>query len=89
MGSDRTPPRHGSMYFLREQEGQYEGSKIGGVREGRGQLVWSNGDRYSGDFQNGLRHGQGATIYYKMNGEKIDKRRVFLVRSRTERIILS
>lgn len=44
------------------QEGTYDGETKGGVREGRGRLVWSNGDTYLGDFHNGLRHGQGATI---------------------------
>lgn len=42
------------------QEGEYGGETKGGVREGKGQLVWSNGDTYQGDFHNGLRHGQGV-----------------------------
>eukprot|EP00904_Undaria_pinnatifida_P010446 jgi/Undpi1/6531/HiC_scaffold_20.g09010.m1 len=41
------------------QEGHYTGATKGGVREGKGRLVWTNGDTYTGDFHNGLRHGQG------------------------------
>ena len=40
-------------------EGEYTGSLVEGVREGKGQLEWSNGDYYEGDFKNGLRHGHG------------------------------
>lgn len=35
--------------------GEYEGELKEGVREGTGKLIWSNGDRYCGEFKNGLR----------------------------------
>ena len=47
-------------------QGEYEGELKGGVREGEGTLVWSNGDRYVGSFKNGLRHGKG--MYQDKNG---------------------
>ena len=35
-----------------------------GERHGPGELLWSNGDKYVGNFYHGLRHGQG-TLYFK------------------------
>jgi hypothetical protein len=36
--------------------GEYEGDLKEGVREGTGKLTWSNGDKYTGEFKNGLRY---------------------------------
>lgn len=36
-----------------------------GVRDGEGVLEWSNGDKYEGEFKNGLRHGHGVLIECK------------------------
>ena len=35
-----------------------------GERHGPGELLWSNGDKYVGNFVEGLRDGQG-TLYFK------------------------
>ena len=35
-----------------------------GERHGPGELLWSNGDKYVGNFENGLRSGQG-TLHFK------------------------
>jgi len=39
-----------------------------GKRHGRGEYIWINGDRYQGDFVNGLKDGNG--ILYFSNGDK-------------------
>lgn len=39
-----------------------------GKRHGRGEYIWLNGDRYQGDFINGLKNGNG--ILYFSNGDK-------------------
>jgi len=39
-----------------------------GKREGRGEYIWLNGDRYLGDFTAGLKNGNG--ILYFSNGDK-------------------
>jgi hypothetical protein len=32
-------------------------------KHGQGMQSWANGDKYGGEFENGLKHGTGA-IYY-------------------------
>ena len=39
-----------------------------GKRHGRGEYIWLNGDRYQGDFINGLKNGNG--ILYFSNRDK-------------------
>ena len=39
-----------------------------GKRQGRGEYIWPNGDRYTGDFAEGVKHGNG--ILYFANGDK-------------------
>ena len=43
-------------------------TNMSGQREGRGECVWPNNDRYVGDFANGLKNGNG--ILYFANGDK-------------------
>lgn len=40
--------------------GSYEGQLEGGMPHGNGSRIWSNGDKYVGDWQNGKRHGKGS-----------------------------
>lgn len=41
-------------------DGIYEGELINGTPNGKGTLVWPNGDAYAGLFMNGYFHGQGT-----------------------------
>lgn len=36
--------------------------------QGYGQMTYSNGDKYEGDFMNGMKHGKGSIVYY--NGDQ-------------------
>lgn len=58
------------MTMVSGQEGaKYTGeTSDSGARHGRGEYVWLNGDRYQGDFVNGLKNGNG--ILYFANGDK-------------------
>ena len=38
--------------------------------DGTGTFIWSNGDKYEGDWKNGKKHGQG-TIFYQ-DGSKLE-----------------
>lgn len=44
------------------------GFNSSGERNGSGELLWSNGDRYVGNFLDGTRHGQG-TLYFADGSE--------------------
>ena len=48
--------------------GIYKGEYKNGLFHGKGEMVWSNGDRYEGEFKNGLRHGKGT--YVLANGTR-------------------
>ncbi len=37
----------------------YDGEMAEGIIEGKGRMIWTNGDRYEGHFLNGLFHGRG------------------------------
>ena len=37
------------------------------MRNGEGNQIYQNGDRYQGEFKNNLRHGEGILEYYSMN----------------------
>uniref|UniRef100_A0A7S1VVS5 MORN repeat-containing protein 5 n=1 Tax=Grammatophora oceanica TaxID=210454 RepID=A0A7S1VVS5_9STRA len=41
-----------------------------GERQGQGELIWSNGDRYVGEFWNGVREGEG-TLYFVDGSEYV------------------
>ena len=38
--------------------------------DGTGKFIWSNGDKYEGDWKNGKKNGQG-TIFYQ-DGSKLE-----------------
>lgn len=40
----------------------FKGGYKNGLFNGKGQLVWSNGDRYQGEFKNGLKNGVGKEV---------------------------
>ncbi|MCU0565620.1 MAG: hypothetical protein MUF49_03385 [Oculatellaceae cyanobacterium Prado106] len=48
----------------------YDGRLVNGQPEGRGVLVYSNGDRYEGNFVNGLPNGTGMFLYE--NGDRYE-----------------
>ena len=49
----------------------YNGALLNGsIPNGKGTAIYTNGDKYIGDFQNGLRNGTG--IYYWSDGEKFE-----------------
>ena len=49
---------------LKFDKPSYRGDRnLAGQPHGRGVMSWRNGEKYEGEFRNGLRHGQGT--YYK------------------------
>lgn len=48
----------------------YEGTIINEVKEGKGTIIYKNGDKYEGEFKNNLKDGYG--IYYYKNGERYE-----------------
>ena len=53
--------------------GRYTGeTNMEGKRQGRGEYIWPNNDRYMGDFADGVKNGNG--ILYFANGDKRVKR---------------
>lgn len=44
----------------------YTGEFKSGLHEGKGEIIWNNGDRYIGSFKKNLRYGNG--IYYHKSG---------------------
>ena len=53
--NDERPALSGlTMQFL-ENNNNEEENKKNGIREGKGIFYWNNGDRYEGDFKNGVR----------------------------------
>ncbi|MFT5658079.1 MAG: hypothetical protein ACI9KN_001358 [Gammaproteobacteria bacterium] len=43
----------------------YDGDLVDGIIEGKGRMVWPNGDRYEGNFLDGLFHGQGKYEWHE------------------------
>merc|ERR1712223_691 len=58
----------GNDEFLRQF---YEGDFVNKKAHGKGMMRWNQGDKYEGDWQEGLRHGQG-TYFSKTNGFKYE-----------------
>jgi len=57
------------MTMISAEGGRYTGdTSIDGKRQGRGEYIWPNGDRYTGDFAEGVKDGNG--ILYFANGDK-------------------
>ena len=57
------------MTIVSEGGVRYTGeTNMAGKREGRGECVWPNNDRYIGDFADGVKNGNG--ILYFANGDK-------------------
>lgn len=48
----------------------YDGNWVAGVYHGDGVLVYDNGDRYTGTFKNGKRHGKGSLEPSKPDGTR-------------------
>merc|ERR1711862_926819 len=47
------------MTMLSAEGGKYVGETTeAGIRQGRGEYMWPNGDRYTGDFGNGVKMAQ-------------------------------
>jgi len=57
------------MTMISAEGGRYTGETgLDGKRQGRGEYIWPNGDRYTGDFAEGVKNGNG--ILYFANGDK-------------------
>ena len=57
------------MTIVTAEGGRYTGeSTIDGKREGQGEYIWPNNDRYVGAFVDGVKNGNG--ILYFSNGDK-------------------
>jgi len=50
------------------ENGIYEGELKNDLRDGKGTMVWKDGDRYEGDWKNGKFEGRGT--YFYNNGDK-------------------
>lgn len=48
---------------VKRDNGTYTGYLKNGVEEGKGKMVWDNGDSYDGDWVYGAMHGYGVYIY--------------------------
>jgi hypothetical protein len=46
-------------------EGTFTGNLVDGIRSGKGQCTYPNGDIYNGDFRNGMRDGHGVYLQVK------------------------
>lgn len=46
---------------------RYDGEFVDGKREGRGVLMYSNGDNYNGEWMNNLFHGSGIFVTKEFN----------------------
>ena len=51
------------MYSEQNIESEYEGEVANGTPHGKGQMIFKNGDIYTGYFNNGMRHGRGRHVY--------------------------
>ena len=61
------------MTMVSAEGGRYTGeTNMEGKRQGRGEYIWPNNDRYMGDFADGVKNGNG--ILYFANGDKRVKR---------------
>ena len=57
------------MTMVSAEGGRYTGeTNMEGKRQGRGEYIWPNNDRYMGDFADGVKNGNG--ILYFANGDK-------------------
>ena len=52
------------------ENGIYEGEFRNEIREGKGKMIWNDGDRYEGEWKNDNKNGIG--IYYYNNGDKYE-----------------
>ena len=48
----------------------YDGNWVGGLYHGDGMLIYENGDKYTGTFDNGKRHGKGSLEPSKPDGTR-------------------
>ena len=51
-----------------QDNGIYEGEIIDNLKEGKGTLLYANGDKYEGEWKHNLKEGKGILLYN--NGEK-------------------
>ena len=66
------------MTMVSAEGGRYTGeTNMEGKRQGRGEYIWPNNDRYMGDFADGVKNGNG--ILYFANGDKRVKQRISLL----------
>lgn len=61
LACNTTPPQKGSL----PDGSVFNGSLVNGKLHGHGTLVWGNGDKYEGDFRDGLMHGDGVFQGYR------------------------
>ncbi|KAG7393818.1 hypothetical protein PHYBOEH_006001 [Phytophthora boehmeriae] len=47
----------------------YKGELVDGIRQGKGELVFANGDKYEGEFRQGFRHGHG--VFTSKHGARV------------------
>lgn len=68
---DGKPHGKGKMTYAKNDEYNrkfYDGDWVDGNAEGQGTLVWKDGDRYEGEFENDMMEGQGT--YYWADGRR-------------------
>jgi hypothetical protein len=76
------PDGQGSLEFPGNDELErqlYEGGFKAKKADGKGILRWTQGDKYEGDFENGLRHGKGSYLSKVLIHGQRQETLVFLV----------
>ena len=51
---------------IRLGDAVYTGDLVAGIPQGKGKLVWPNGNTYEGDWQNGAAHGRGVMTWKEL-----------------------
>ncbi|MFK7951097.1 MAG: S24 family peptidase [Saprospiraceae bacterium] len=65
---------HNIVYYIYNKNGdmyEYKGDLVDGKPNGKGEITYSNGEKFIGNFENGKKHGNGE--YYNRSGEILKK----------------
>jgi hypothetical protein len=64
--------------IMNYSDGKYEGNYVNKLKEGKGTMIWKNGETYTGDFKNNLFNGNGKYSWPQgiiYEGEWVDNNR--------------